>query len=130
MKLSRRGFIASVAVAVTGAAIAPELIEIPSKTVRDAESIKFSDLMEAYMNCQYGGDEPDLVWVSPRTYCVINSRIDYLCRYTEHHPSGVTGLAFNGSVLAASKGLKDNEILVQNTKHPLDPHLNHLFELA
>ena len=130
MKLSRRGFIASVATAVAGAAIAPELIKTPKKAVRDANSIKISDLMEAYMNCEYGHERPDLVWVSKKTYCVIESRIQTLYRFTDKHPSGVCGLAFNGAILAASKELKDNEIFVQNTKHPLNPHLNQMFELA
>ncbi len=130
MELSRRGFLASIAAAVTAAAVAPELIPNLPKPVRDAEAIKFSDLMEAYMNCQYGSDEPDLVWVSPRTYCVINSRIQVFHRFTQHHPSGVSGLAFNNATLAASRGLKDNEILVQNTKHPLNPHLNQMFQFG
>ena len=131
MNISRRGFIASIAAAVTGAAILPELIPIPPSPVKHAPgSLTLAALQEAYMSCQYGGDEPDLIWVSPQTYSEIVSRIEVMQRFTQKHDSGVTGLCFNGAIISASQYMRDDQLWVTNSKNPLNPHLNQLIELT
>ncbi len=111
MKVSRRGFIASIAAAVVGAAVAPEIIPIPAKP--KVGGITYAALEEAYRSCQYGREEPDLICVSPRTYSEIVSRIEVMQRFTQKHESGVTG-----------------QLWITNSKNPLNPHLNQLIELA
>jgi hypothetical protein len=126
--LSRRRFLSSVAAAVTGAAIAPELIK-PALKPSPKGSLSYAALQEAYSECWYGRDEPDLHIVSPGTYSEILAMFEVGQRYMGEHPSGIRGLTFKGATIGVSKYMKDNQVWVQNTNHPLNPHLNGMFDL-
>jgi hypothetical protein len=128
--LSRRDFIASIAAAVTGAAIAPELIKAAPKSSPKG-SLSLAALNEAYSRCWYGQDQPDLIMISPETYSELLAVCESMQRFSgNEYLSGCRGLVFNGATIGVSKYMKDDQVWVQNTKHPLNPHLNGMFDLG
>ena len=131
MKLSRRAFVSGLVAAITGATIAPGLIK-PATKPAPRGSISFASLHEAYMNCCYGKDFPDLMLVSPATYGEILRLLHIRHRFMQVNEStGIRGLAFNGATLGVSREMKDNQVWVQNTRYSLlNDKMNGFFELV
>jgi hypothetical protein len=138
--ITRREFIDKLKSIALVAPIAPALIEAMEATVSaptsysvapsECPQLTMAMLMEAYMICTYGNQEPDLILMAPDTYAEFMAswvKLPDAARYILAD-NEVSLPYFNGAAVTFSKGLPRRTWLNINSQHPEQPRYSGYFE--
>lgn len=90
--------------ALLGIAVAP----VAAKVIVADQPFTYSQLHEAYMQCCFGPDEPDLIEVSPKLYARIIQMLRPMDRWMEER-EGRLGLRFMQSVIVPDTDIKTDK---------------------